>query len=236
MPMMRRCCLTGFTLVLAALAVRAEPPSLKIDSEHRPTGQYVRFTPDTDAKSVIYVGLDGIDPFPSEELKDSRRFLLNTRGLAPGRYRFAAVAAGATGEQTRADFAVMIGPVPDPDRPVKPEDGKLGLVKSSREGLGRVNAPPAAEIKALAGKNRSLASAIVAGGVVDPATGQFSPAAALEAWRKGNREAVVDRTLWEPWGKAVSAALEALHSAGKLPDKAAWAAAFNEIADGLGGN
>src|SRR5262245_13373186 len=123
-----------FSLVLGMLVVasvlaktdaaRAEPPKLKIEVPP-PSGQYLSFTPDTDAKSIVYVGLDGVDPFPTSELKDPRRFLLSTRGLAEGKYRFAAIAASATGEQTRVDFVVVIGPGSDPNIPPPPPKDKL---------------------------------------------------------------------------------------------------------------
>lgn len=99
-------------LLLLPLALWADPPKLKIDAEIKPSGEYVRMTPDTDAVAVTYIGLSGLDPFPSEELKDARRFLLHVRGLPAGRYKFAAVGAAKTGEQTRADFAVVVGDVP----------------------------------------------------------------------------------------------------------------------------
>lgn len=111
--------LLGTALGLAA------PPALEIPAEVRPAGEYVRFSPKTDALGVTYIGLSGLDPFPSEELKDAKRFLLHTRGVADGRYKFAAIGASATGEQTRVDFVVIVGdpanpkpPVPDPNKPV----------------------------------------------------------------------------------------------------------------------
>jgi hypothetical protein len=97
------------------------PPHIKIDPEIRPTGQYVSFVPDTDAVSILYVGLDGVDPLPSALLKDPRTFVLDTRGLAQGRYRFAAVGASAEGQQARTDFAVVVGtPGPTPPGPTPP--------------------------------------------------------------------------------------------------------------------
>lgn len=110
-------------LLLLAAGALAAPPSLEIPAEVKPTGEYVQLVPKTDAANVLYVGLSGLEPFPSAVLKDARMFLLPTRGLAVGRYRFAAVAAGKTGEQTRADFVVVIGdapPGPGPTPPVPP--------------------------------------------------------------------------------------------------------------------
>lgn len=102
-------------LLLCAAAL-ADPPALKIEAEIKPQGQYATFTPGGDAVAVTYVGLSGVDPLPSAILKDGRMFVLDTRGLAEGRYKFVAVAAGKTGEQARADFVVVVG-VPPPVPP-----------------------------------------------------------------------------------------------------------------------
>lgn len=116
---MRRC-VSVIVLLAGILPAWAAPPKLEIPAEVRPSGQYVTFIPTTDAKAVVYVGLDAVDPVPSAVLKDARTFLLDTRGMATGRYRFAAV--GALGdEQTRTDFAVVLGtPPPVPPGPVPP--------------------------------------------------------------------------------------------------------------------
>ena len=100
-------------LAVSASLAAAAPPNLKLPDVIPAKEQYVRFTPDTDAKSVFYIGLSGVEAFPSDELKDGRRFLLDTRGLPQGKYQFAAVAASATGEQVRANFTVVVGPVTD---------------------------------------------------------------------------------------------------------------------------
>lgn len=106
-------------LVLAPPPLLAAPPDLEVPAEIRPAGQYVQFVPKTTAKAVTYIGLSNVDPVPAVVLKDQRLFLLDTRGLPQGRYRFAAV--GTLGdEQARADFAVVIGdalPVPPPTPP-----------------------------------------------------------------------------------------------------------------------
>lgn len=107
-------------LILSAAPSFGAPLALEIPPEIVPTGQYVRFTPKTDAVSIVYVGLDGIDPFPSEDLKDPRRFLLDTRGLANTRLRFVAVAAGKDGEQAWRGFTVVIGTAPPPPGPPGP--------------------------------------------------------------------------------------------------------------------
>lgn len=104
-----------------ATAAPAATLKLRIDAEVKATEQFVIIVPDTDAVSVVYVGLDGLDPFPTALLKDSRQFVLYTRGIAEGRYRFAAVGASATGAQARVNFTVVIGkppPGPKPDGPV----------------------------------------------------------------------------------------------------------------------
>jgi hypothetical protein len=106
-----------FGVLVVAASAFGTPPQLEIPAELKPAGQYVRLTPKTDAASVLYVGLSGIDPFPSEELKDPRRFLLDVRGLPAGRYAFAAVAASKDGDQIRADFVVIVGTPPPPVPP-----------------------------------------------------------------------------------------------------------------------
>jgi hypothetical protein len=103
---------------LVTTSLIAGPPVIEIPSEIRPSGDYARLTPKTDAVAISYVGLSGIDPFPSEDLKDPRRFLLPVRGLPVGKYRFAAI--GTKGdEQTRQDFVVVVGDAP-PTPPVPP--------------------------------------------------------------------------------------------------------------------
>lgn len=103
-------------LLLFASPAFAAPPLIDIPPEVRPAGDYVLHMPKTDATSVTYVGLSGVDAFPSGLLKDPRMFALQTRGLQPGRYRFAAVAA-KDGEQARTDFVVLVGDAPTPPGP-----------------------------------------------------------------------------------------------------------------------
>lgn len=105
---------------LLASFADAAPPKLTIPAELKPVGGYVTLKPETDAVSVTYVGLSGEDAFPSSLLKDGRDFVFPTRGLAEAKYRFAAVASSATGEQTRADFVVVVGTPPITTPPVKP--------------------------------------------------------------------------------------------------------------------
>lgn len=104
--------LAALLFALAAVA-SAAPPTLDIPPEVRPSGQYVQFVPKTDAVAVEYVGLDGVEPFPAAFLKDGRAFVLDATGLQKNKaYRFVAVAAGKTGEQSRATFVVVNGKVP----------------------------------------------------------------------------------------------------------------------------
>jgi hypothetical protein len=133
-------------LVLAP-AAWADPPDLKIDAEVRPSGQYVRMVPKTDAVAITYVGLDSLDPIPSDLLRDSKLFLLDTRGLKEGKYRFVAVAAGKTGEQARADFAVIIGtpgptPGPGPDPGPGPGPDPDPFAKKADPFVNGSRAPP----------------------------------------------------------------------------------------------
>lgn len=107
-------------LALSAASVLADPPALEVPAELRPAGQYAELAPKTDAVSVAYVGLDGVDPIPARVLKDPTVFLLDTRGLVKGRYRFAAIAASQTGEQVRRDFVLVVGDAPAPGPPPSP--------------------------------------------------------------------------------------------------------------------
>lgn len=103
----------------------ADPPKLDIPAEVKPSGQYAQFVPVTDAKSIIYVGLSGVDAVPSTLLRDPRTFLLDTRGMTAGKYRFSAVGSSKDGDQARVDFVVVIGnvpPGPDP-KPPGPDPG-----------------------------------------------------------------------------------------------------------------
>lgn len=93
---------------------------LEIPAELRPTGQYVQMTPDTDAVSVVYVGLSGIEPIPSHLLADKRAFLLDAYGKPAGRYRMAAVAVFKDGLAIRKDFDIILGAIPPGPVPPSP--------------------------------------------------------------------------------------------------------------------
>lgn len=116
-PSVRRFGLSVLLLLLSVGLSFAAPPKLKLPAEVRPVGEYATVQPETDAASVLYVGLSGYDPFPTALLKDPKTFLFPVRGLPAGRYKFAAVAAGATGEQSRVDFEVIVGNAPPPIPP-----------------------------------------------------------------------------------------------------------------------
>lgn len=150
--------------------------------------------------------------------------------------------------ETSVTFAGAPVPPPNPDPPgpgpsPKP-DGKLGLSKASRDGAAQVTDPNKVDsAKKLASAQRGHASAVAAGaydtastttlpsGIVTVEAG-FNKEAALEGWRQKNNGAV-DKAVWAAWGNTVSSAFLKLHKDGKIPNKADWVDAFNEIADGL---
>lgn len=91
----------------------ATAPELGIPAEVIPVGQYAQLKPKTEAKAITYIGMSGVEPFPSDMLKDARWFVLDTRGLQPGRYLFQAV--GSLNDiHTRVAFSVVIGNDPNP--------------------------------------------------------------------------------------------------------------------------
>lgn len=112
-------------LLLVVSGANASPPKFVVPAETKPVDGWVRVVPETDAVSVVYVSLDGLSPFPSEELKDSRRLIIPVHSAKEGRYRFAAVASSKTGEQVRADFVVLVGTNPKPVDPVDPPQPKV---------------------------------------------------------------------------------------------------------------
>jgi hypothetical protein len=109
-------------LSLSGWSVQAAPPSLKIDAEIEAKGEYVSFKPVTDAKTVLYIGMSGLEPLPSDLFRDSTTFIVCVRGVKPDTYRFVAIAF-ANNEYTRQDFVIRVpgkvDPVPDP-KPVDP--------------------------------------------------------------------------------------------------------------------
>lgn len=112
---------TVLFLFLASTAIGA-PPSVDVPTEIVASGDFTIVSPKTDAKAISYVGLSGVDPFPSVFLKDSKVFVLPTRGLTTGVYEFAGVAS-ANDEHTVFRFKVRVGPsvvVPPVDPPTQP--------------------------------------------------------------------------------------------------------------------
>lgn len=155
-------------LLLLANSSLAAPPAIEIPPEVRPSGDYIALTPKTDAVSVIYVGLSGVDSFPSAFLKDPRSFVLPVRGLAAGRYKFAAVASSKDGEQVRVDFAAVIGTPPDPPKP--PDDPPAPadpFVKALQTAYAAETGPKkAAWLSALAKMYRAESGPM--GAIIDP--------------------------------------------------------------------
>lgn len=116
----------------------AEPPPLKIPADLKPVAGYIRFTPETTAKSVLYLALDDAYPFPSEELKDTRRFILPVMGLKDGTYRFFAIGS-LNDEMSVTPFSVVIGkgtpadppkdsPKDPPKEPIPPPVGSTYFI------------------------------------------------------------------------------------------------------------
>lgn len=96
----------------------AAPPKLEIQPEIQANGEYVSFTPNTDAPKVVYIGMSGTEPFPSGILRDERVFFLPVRGLKEARYAFVAIGI-KDNEYTRTDFVVIVGK-PTPPKPPTP--------------------------------------------------------------------------------------------------------------------
>lgn len=147
---------SSLLLLLAASLAGAAPPELTIPPDLKPVNGYVRFTPTTTAKSVLYVALDDAYPFPSEELKDSRRFVLPVQGLKNGTYRFVAVGS-LNDEQTATPFSITVGkpvtpPPVDPDKPPPASKTHFMLVRPGGVGITPefervMNLPAWADIK-----------------------------------------------------------------------------------------
>lgn len=112
--------LFSLALVLCSQPLFATPPKLEFPNEVRPDGQYAVIVPTTDAVSVIYIGLDGVEPIPPQFLSDKRSFLLDCFGKQPGLYRFVAVGASSSGEQARKSFTLVIPAQNTPEPPKNP--------------------------------------------------------------------------------------------------------------------
>lgn len=141
-------------LILVQSNILAAPPTLKIPSEVKPTGQYAEMLPEGDSVTVTYVGLSGVDSIPSRVLNDKRLFLLDTRGLPTGAYKFVAIGSSKEGEQTRVDFVVIVGdsptpvpPVPPGPNPPVPPGPATELEKKLQEAYNKETDPKKAELK-----------------------------------------------------------------------------------------
>lgn len=107
-------------LLECLLFVAAAPPTIDVPKDLKPVSGYVRFTPGGDAKTITYYALGEAYPFPSDELKDPRRFILPVVGLKDGTYRFVAFGS-KDDEHTVVEFSVVIGkPTTPPDKPPEP--------------------------------------------------------------------------------------------------------------------
>lgn len=230
-------------LLIASTLTLAAPPTLTVpEVVYGEEGKWGWFKVQTDSKWVEFIGADGLSFFPSEKLKDPTE-------------------VGFTGKANTYSVWVMVGnneacvkklvvitvirppPTPGPNPPTppippnpppKPIDGELGLIKVSREGLAKTLDP--VHRTELAKAQRAHASAVAAGAFKDVAS-------ILAGWRKANNEAVDpvppggtnNTEKWRAWATDVSTKLATLYTEGKLKTNANWAAAFNEIADGLAG-
>lgn len=130
-------------ILLSGNLIFGQAPKLDLESLIEARGEYVTFTPITDAVAVAYVGKSGVEPFPSEMLKDSKSFVLPVKALKDGTYEFTAIAFKGT-DFTRKDFTVRVGPaiqppptpIPDPKPPAPPKpDPKLDDAPVTTDGL-----------------------------------------------------------------------------------------------------
>lgn len=112
-----------FALVSCCGTAHAAPPVVDFPAEIKAQGDFVTVRPKTDAKGITYIGLSGVDPFPTVLLKDARDFVFPTRGLSAGPYRFSGVAS-LNDEHTEFRFTVVVGgkgpPGPNPEPPPGP--------------------------------------------------------------------------------------------------------------------
>lgn len=229
-------CLAVTLSLVSGLAAYASPPQAVIDGDKEvlPGDLIVLSAEDSTADPGALVWILGNSEKRYLEVNGGRQLVFASG--TPGQYRFYLVAAGVDGDRVLLDRAVHVvtvrgsspvppGPTPGPTPPTPQPDGVLGLVKASREGLSRVSDPSGRT--ALASAQRAHASAVAAGAFQDAG-------AILNGWRTANRMAV-DSATWTPWGQAVSTALQALYAGGRLRSNSEWAAAFDEVAQGLGG-
>lgn len=108
-------------VLLSCATALGAPPTVDVPRELIPLGEYAQLQPKTDAKAITYVPLSGVEPFPSQFLNDKRAFILPTRGLAPGSYRFRGVAS-LNDEHTVFEFSVIVGGKKDAPQPQPPDN------------------------------------------------------------------------------------------------------------------
>lgn len=235
---MRRYGLTFVVLLLASVANGAE---LKIEGKEKvPAGGYAEFKVKLEKGDIV-----GWQVFPppvqQTVLSDTICFAL-TQGQT---YTVGATVVNFEakrfdqGTKTVAFDGVSPTPNPGPSPgpgpnpvpvPVPTPIDKFGLVKASHDGA-RLNIAANAkqEAELLASANRSLASAIAAGGI-QPDT----PKGYLDAWRAYNAGAGVTPANWSLWNTVTSTRLREVNETLKLlKTRADWAQAFNDIAAGL---
>ncbi len=112
------------TLILVTSSY-AQVDELGIPAELKPVAGYARLKPKSEATWVIYRGVDGVNPLPSEFLADPKWFLMDCSRLPVGRYRFWVV-GNLKDQPVQGEFTVVIGdpPVvvipPGPNPPTPP--------------------------------------------------------------------------------------------------------------------
>lgn len=219
--------------------VLASPPDLsKFPDTVKPEGQFATYVPDDkEIVSVTYVALDGVESLPSHLLNDKRTFLLDCYGKPVKTYRFVAVASNKTGEQSRKTFTVPVGPAPTPVPPAPvpvPEDGRLGMVKVSRDGYAQVmRSEGRASVKA----NAETFASQIAAGAYRPHESDAQVRLLFKDWADSNAKILAsDVTLydaWLKWADPVGKGMYNLYTAKKLTTKQDWVDAFRETAQGL---
>jgi hypothetical protein len=118
-------CSLALLLCLVPMVALAESPKLKIDDVKvladpgKPATRFLEVKPETDAASIVYLSLDGLTPIPAAWSNDALAFRVDLNGVADGKYRIIAVAAGKDGSQARADFSITKG-TPEPPKPPIP--------------------------------------------------------------------------------------------------------------------
>ncbi len=108
---------SALLLLLVAAPAWADPPTLNIPPEiTAQPGQWVVVAPETTAKAILYIGLDGLAAFPSSELKDPRKLVVNVPNQPGAKFRFVAVGT-LNDEMAQTTFAVVVAGAPVPPPP-----------------------------------------------------------------------------------------------------------------------